>query len=248
MVKEPLSGNVQQLELLGEEVHVVLVFPLAAGNLLESEGAIARVVGGNVPAPGPEGADVQDRYRTGGVQAAVHEAAVTRVRCVVVLELPIEVVQAVVLAAALVLDHAIVAGGSLVRLVVVHVHAAMRPVLVVVQGCPVGEVRVGPPGWHLLLEVDEELPCVLGQIGLPDDPLRRRGVVHRPRSPQVSCDAPASIEDHPLAIGCPQPHALLVQSDDLVVDSLPDDHRVVLRSQVYSGLDGGCGAVLGPVP
>ena len=111
MVEEPLSRNVQEREILGEEVHVVLVLPLVAGDIIECEGAVASVVGRHVPAPSPEGADVQDRYRTGAVHAAVDEAAVPWVGCVVVLELSIEVVQAVVLAAALVLGHAIVAGG-----------------------------------------------------------------------------------------------------------------------------------------
>ena len=115
------------------------------------------------------------------------------VGCVVVLELPIEVVQAVVLAAALVLGHAIVAGGRRVRLVVIHVHAAVRPVLVVVQGGPVGEVGIGPPRWHLLFVVHEELPCVLGEVRLPDDPLSRRGVMDRPRAPEIASNAPAAI-------------------------------------------------------
>ena len=161
MVEEPLSRDVQQLQLLGEEVHVVLVLPLAAGDLLECEGAVARVVGRHVPAPGPERADVQYRYRTRGVHPAVDETVVSGIGSVVVLELPIYVVEAVVLATALVLDHAIVAGRSLVRLVVIHVNASVCPVLVVIESGPVREVRVGPSGRHLLLVVDEELPRFL---------------------------------------------------------------------------------------
>ena len=54
MVEEPLPRRVQEIELLGEEVHVVLVLPLVAGDRVEGEGAVADVVRGNVPAPGSE--------------------------------------------------------------------------------------------------------------------------------------------------------------------------------------------------
>ena len=85
MVEEPLSWDVQQFQFLGEEVHVVLVFPSAAGYFLECEGAVARVVRGNIPAPGPEGTDVQYRYRTSGVHPTVDEAIMTGVGRIVVL-------------------------------------------------------------------------------------------------------------------------------------------------------------------
>ena len=80
---------------------------------------------------------------------------------VVVLQLSVYIVKTVILVTALVLDHAIVAGGSLVRLVVIHVNASMCPVLVIIESGPVREVRVGPSSRHLLLVVDEELPCFL---------------------------------------------------------------------------------------
>ena len=44
VVEEPLTRHVEQLELLCQEVHVVLVLPLVTGYLFEVEGAVAGVV------------------------------------------------------------------------------------------------------------------------------------------------------------------------------------------------------------
>ena len=70
MVEEPLARGVKQIQLLGQEVHVVLVLPLPAWHGVEGEGPIARVVGRYVPTPGSEGADVEDGYGASRVDAA----------------------------------------------------------------------------------------------------------------------------------------------------------------------------------
>ena len=64
---------------------MVLVLPPAAGYFLECEGAVAYVMRGNIPAPGPEGPDVQYRYRTSSIHPTVDEAIVTGVGRIVVL-------------------------------------------------------------------------------------------------------------------------------------------------------------------
>ena len=90
------------------------------------------------------------------------------VSSVVILQLPVQVVQAVVLAAVLVLRHTCVAIGGRVCLVVVFVYGSVSPVLLVVEGGSIREVGVRPPCGHLLLVVDEKLPCVLRKVRLPD--------------------------------------------------------------------------------
>ena len=96
------------------------------------------------------------------------------VSSVVILQLPVQVVQAVVLAAVLVLRHTRVAIGGRVRLVVIFVHGSVGPELLVVEGGSIREVGVRPPCRHLLLVVNEKLPCFLRKVRLPDDSLGGR--------------------------------------------------------------------------
>ena len=124
----------------------------------------------------------------------------------------------------------------------------MRPILVIIESSPVREVRVGPPCRHLLLVVDEELPCILREVRLPDGPLRGRRVVYRPGPPQVILHAPAPVENHSLSIRGLQPHSGLVQSDDLVIHPFSDNYRTPLSCKVYCDLDRGRGAIRGPSP
>ena len=76
---------------------------------------------------------------------------------------------------------------------------SMRPVVVVIECREVREVRIGPSGWHLLLVGEEQLPCVLGQIGLPYRIAVCRRIINGPCSAEVCRHALRAVDNDPLA-------------------------------------------------
>ena len=95
VVEVPLPVGVEQLELLGQEVHVVLVLPLVGGHLGVGEGALVGVEGEDLSAPRPERPDVQHGGRADWVDPAGHQSRVAGAAGGVVLQGPVQVLDAV---------------------------------------------------------------------------------------------------------------------------------------------------------
>ena len=217
VIEEPLPVGVEQLELLSQEVHVVLVLPLVGGHLGVGEGALAGVEGEDLSAPRPERPDVQHGGRADWVDPAGNETRVAGAAGGVILQRPVQVLDAVPVAPAEVelLARGAPDIGIAVPIIVSVVdvgprYGAVGPVVVVVQGREVREVRVRPPGRHLLLVAEEELPGVLGEVHLPD-PAGVELAMLSPSRVQVASHALGPVQDDPSTGGGTQRLALRVE-------------------------------------